>query len=420
MTLTRTSLSFALLVSAACAVDSRAFNENNSSLTPFGDGAGNGGGTNNGGTAGEPPSTAGSAGSSSGSGGSNGFNELPPDPDLDPIADEPDAAPTDTDPDPDPDPDPEDIPPSPSSDLPAPPVTGIARPAGAVANLRVLPWAGFRAAVSYTFDDANSSQIQNYAALQNLAVPYTFYLQTNKPDAQNQVWAQAVRDGHELGNHTQSHQSTGANIGADTDAASNFIESRFGVTVRTMAAPNGSTAYGPIASTRFLINRGVNDQQISVRGTADPYNLPCYIPPTGTSTDTFNGKVNAVRTAGNWQVVLVHGFTGGNDGAFQPVELAQFTASVQYTKSLGDIWIDTVVDVAAYWLGQRLLGGVTPTSAAGVTTWNWSLPALFPPGQFLRVVVDGGTLRQGSTVLTWDEHGYYEVDLDAGTLSLSP
>lgn len=42
-----------------------------------------------------------------------------------------------------------------------------------------------------------------------------------------------------------------------------------------------------------------------------------------------------------------------------------------------------------------------------------------PARPFLRVKVDGGTLKQGSTVLTWDSHGYYEVALDAGTLSLS-
>ena len=314
----------------------------------------------------------------------------------------------------------EDPVPSPQSDLPVLNASGVPRPTGSVGNLRVLPWAGFRAAVSYTFDDANSSQIQNYAALQGLGVPLTFYLQTGKADAQSQTWAQAARDGHELGNHTQSHQSTGANIGADTDAATDFIESRFGVTVWTMAAPNGSAAYSEVARTRFLINRGVADRQVAPNDNSDPFNMPCYIPPTGAGAAAFNAKVDAVRNAGNWQTVLVHGFTGGTDGAFQPVPLDGFLASVNYAKSLGDVWIDTLVDVASYWLGQRLLSAANPNMSNQVTTWSWTLPDNFPPGQFVRVVVDGGTLRQGSTDLTWDDHGYYEVALDVGSVSLSP
>jgi hypothetical protein len=46
--------------------------------------------------------------------------------------------------------------------------------------------------------------------------------------------------------------------------------------------------------------------------------------------------------------------------------------------------------------------------------------AHFPPGRFLRVTVPGGKLMQGGTELPWDDHGYYEVVLDAGSVTLSP
>jgi peptidoglycan/xylan/chitin deacetylase (PgdA/CDA1 family) len=307
------------------------------------------------------------------------------------------------------------------SGLPVPGPGGIAQPSGVPGNLRVLDWAGFRAAVSYTFDDSNSSQIQNYGALQALGVPLTFYLQTGKASSTSPVWAQAALDGHELGNHTRTHQSTGPDIAADTDAATTFIEDRFGVRVWTMAAPYGAIEYADVARTRFLINRGVSDQQIEPNGLTDPFNLGCYIPPEGTTTSVFNDKVDAVRAAGNWQVMLVHGFTGGSDSAFQPVPLADFLAGVEYAKSLGDLWIDSLVTVAAYWRGQRTFTSVTPSTANGITTWQWTLPDHFPSGQYLRVAVDGGTLTQGdSAPLIWDEHGYYEVALDLGSLTLAP
>jgi hypothetical protein len=285
----------------------------------------------------------------------------------------------------------------------------------------VLDWAGFSAAISYTFDDSNSSQINNYAALNDLGVPFTFYLQTGKvQESSNPIWTQAVADGHELGNHTQSHQSTGANIGADTDAATQFIESRFGVTVFTMAAPNGSGDYAAIAQSRFLINRGVNDALIRANDDSNPFDLPCFFPVNDAPVDDFNAKVDLVRRNRAWQTMLVHGFNGGTDGAFQSGDLSVFLDAVNYAKSFPDLWIDTLLEVAAYWRAQKALSTVTPAVNGSETTWSWTLPDHFPPGRFLRVTVDGGRLTQGGATIAWDDHGYYEVALDEGSVTLSP
>jgi len=71
-------------------------------------------------------------------------------------------------------------------------------------------------------------------------------------------------------------------------------------------------------------------------------------------------------------------------------------------------------------MGEKLLTSAAPAMSGGATTWAWTLPAHFPAGKFLRVTVDGGHLAQGGQALSWDGHGYYEVALDAGTLTLSP
>ena len=44
----------------------------------------------------------------------------------------------------------------------------------------------------------------------------------------------------------------------------------------------------------------------------------------------------------------------------------------------------------------------------------------FSPGKYLRVKVDGGTLRQGEDVPAWNECVFFEVSLDAGVYTLSP
>jgi peptidoglycan/xylan/chitin deacetylase (PgdA/CDA1 family) len=309
--------------------------------------------------------------------------------------------------------------------LPAAGAEGVAPPSGSPANLTVLPWAGFKAAVSYTFDDANSSQIAHYGELQALGVHMTFYLESSKGDASNAIWAQAVTDGHELGNHTAHHcHDTGCgadtDIGVDTDDCSAFITSKFGVTPWTMAAPYGDAGYVTVAQTRFLINRGVAGGSIGANDTSNPFNLPCYIPAQGALATAFNGVIDSAHTGGRWQIVLVHGFTGGTDGAYQPVDITEFTAGVAHAQSFGDVWIDSVVDVGAYWLAQKMLSSVAPTTSGNDQTWTWALPEHFPPGKCLRVKVDGGTLKQGGNALAWDSRGYYEIALDAGSLTLSP
>lgn len=307
-----------------------------------------------------------------------------------------------------------------SPGLPVPPGAGLPRPSGTPGNITVLNWAGFTSAVSYTFDDTNSSQISNYAALNALGVRMTFYLITNKTTEFNSaVWLQALRDGHEIGSHTRSHRRPGT--AADVDAGDLDLRNKFGITVYTMAAPFGDPSYIALAAPRYLINRGVNDGNILPNGNTDPFNVNCFVPAAGAAASAFNNAIDAGRTAGAWKTVLVHGFMGGSDSAYQPVAIGEFTASVNHAKSLGDVWIDTVLNVAAYWRAQKMFSAIAPATSGNSRTWTWTLPAHFPPGKVLRVRVDGGTLTQpGGRTLTWDDHGYYEVALDAGSVTLSP
>lgn len=313
------------------------------------------------------------------------------------------------------------------SGLPIPPgAASVPQPAGPAQNLRVLNWAGFRAAISFTFDDTNSSQIQHYQELNALGVPFTFYLITGGNQADelmSPVWPQALRDGHEIGNHTANHRNAGGGgLDTDTDAGQTTLERLFGITVYTMAAPFGAQDYINIASTRYLINRGTPGGTISPNDATNPFNLPCFIPNANAPVGDFNAKVDAVRNAGTWQTELVHGFSDAapNDSAFQPVSFAVFQQAVTYAKSFGDVWLDTIVDIGAYWRGQAAFSTAQRTTNGDATTFAWTLPNHFPPGKFLRVSVDGGTLTQAGAPLAWDAHGYYEVALDEGSVTLSP
>jgi peptidoglycan/xylan/chitin deacetylase (PgdA/CDA1 family) len=298
-----------------------------------------------------------------------------------------------------------------------PGAANVPKPAGAGTQITVVHWAGFKGAVSYSFDDNNTSQIQSYSQLNALGVPFTFFMWTGKSEANNAIWKTAYKDGHEIANHTKSHQSAGTVD--DIQAATTFITEQFGTRPWSLAAPNGAGVYSTLAKGKFFINRGVGNGLIGPGDNSDPFTLPTYIPPTGASTANFNSEVDAARSAGKWRTMCIHGFTG-DGSAYQPVPLDSFIESVKHAKSTGDMWIGTITNVGAYWLGEKAFGSATTMTAGTDKTWTWTLPDQFPTGHYLRVTVDGGTLKQGGTTLTWDPHGYYEIALDVGSVTLSP
>jgi peptidoglycan/xylan/chitin deacetylase (PgdA/CDA1 family) len=309
--------------------------------------------------------------------------------------------------------------PTPTTGISGLPIPGgsssLPKPSGAQGGLSVVNWAGFTSAVSYTFDDSNQSQIDNYAALNALGVHMTFYLVSSSPNSSNSIWAQAVKDGHELGNHTQTHASTAS--AAEIDNCTTFIQQTYGVTVYTMAAPYGDMSYATASQTKFLANRGVWGGSIAPNDSTDPFNLLCNIPAAGAPASDINSPILSARSLGNWQIMLCHGFASSD---YLPVDIGQFTSSVIAIKVLGDMWMDSVVNICAYWRAQKLFSTLTPTTSGTDMIYTWTLPAHFPPGKYLRVKVTGGTVKQSGKTLTWDGHGYYEISLDAGSLTISP
>jgi peptidoglycan/xylan/chitin deacetylase (PgdA/CDA1 family) len=320
-----------------------------------------------------------------------------------------------------------------ASGLPSPPASGLPRPSGAPGNLTVLDWAGFKAAVSWTFDDAQPSHIAHYAELNAVGVPMTFYLTTNNHAEPGflDTWQRAVKDGHELGNHSVHHCHAGltgctsgrplASLDAEIDEATSYIVQHTPQkTVWTAASPFGDAGYDQPAAARFFVNRGVPSGMIAPNDETDPYNLPVHPVVAGETAARFNQVTDAARAGGKWVIFLVHTLTPTDAVWYAPVAIGDVTTGMTHARSVPDVWIGTLIDVAAYWRGQKLLSETRPTVTGTSTTWSWTLPPHFPSGKVLRVRVDGGTLSQNGRPLPWSGHGYYELALDAGSLTLSP
>jgi len=320
------------------------------------------------------------------------------------------------------------------STLPTAPGPGdVPEPSGAPGNLKVLDWAGFKSAVSYTFDDAQPSQIEHYPELAAAGVPLTFYVTSGSSSSSasfDATFTQAVADGHEMGNHTVHHchadlsgcsNGTATDINQELDDCSTYVAEHFGQSaVWTAASPFGDTGYNGPDASRFLLNRGVGSGTVGPNDSTDPFNLPCHAATEGEAVETFNSNIDVAQTNGRWLIFLIHTLAPTSQSWYAPIDVSVVTDSIAHAQSLGDVWIDTMVKVGAYWRAQNALSTVTPTTEGGSQTWTWTLPEHFPPSMYLRVTFDGGKPAQNGAPLTWDPHGYYELALDYGSVTLSP
>jgi len=306
-----------------------------------------------------------------------------------------------------------------NGELPVLPARGLPKPSGIPGGLRVLDWAGLKAAVTYTFDDG--SQAPYYPQLHATGLRVTFFLNSNAGNVS--TWTQAARDGNELGNHTAHHCRTdgtscvGTYAGSledEYDLCTEYIKRTYGVRdVWTTASPYGDTGWDNVAKTRFFLNRGVWPGQIAPVDSTAPYNLLTYGVPNGTTASTINAQIDAARTAGKWQIFLLHSLDNN------AVKVSEVVASMNHAKSLGDVWIDSVVNIGAYWAGQKALANATSTRSGTDIIVRWKLPANFPKGRHVRVTVTGGTLKQEGQALPWNKGDYYDVALDPESLTIS-
>jgi peptidoglycan/xylan/chitin deacetylase (PgdA/CDA1 family) len=289
---------------------------------------------------------------------------------------------------------------------------GKAKPAGSAGNLKVLDWAGFKGAYTYTFDDGAQGLRTHYADINAAGVHVTFFLIGSSAAAGKSTWDQAVTDGHELGNHSQYHIQNDVE-GSDIAAGKKTIESLFGVKVYTMAAPYGDD-YSAVAKAEHFLNRGVNDGIMKAGNDSSAFTTPCLDP---NGTDLLEHAKSA-ETEGGWKCILIHGFTDVSDGSWHPQDVDDVKSAMSGIQALGTVWVDSYVNIGAYWRGQVAFQKATPQTSDNAQNWTWTLPDNFPPNKCLRVTVDGGTLTQNGKTLPWDVHGYYEISLDAKSLTL--
>lgn len=302
-----------------------------------------------------------------------------------------------------------------------PSTTGVAKPSGAAGGLKVLDWAGFKGAVSYTFDDNNPSQVSQYSKLKATGAHFTFFVIASKVSAGS--FKPFMTDGQEIANHSNTHPGDTSNAANEIKTAQTSITSNFGAAPISMAAPNCAAGWQAGGKGVVFFNRGdcgANVATISPRDNTNAFNIPAFLPDASTgpkpsdgnliSADASTQQLKGAHVAGKWRIFVIHGFDTQN-GTYHPLDIGSVTTAMSDGVSNG-FWMETMSNVGAYWQGQKLI------SASATTSATWTLPDQFPKNMCLRITTTGGTVTQKGETIPWDDHGYYEISLDAGEVTV--
>jgi peptidoglycan/xylan/chitin deacetylase (PgdA/CDA1 family) len=228
----------------------------------------------------------------------------------------------------------------------------------------------YRAAVSLSFDDARTSQIDKGLPLfTKLGVKVTFFVQPEGVQERLAGWKQAALDGHEIGNHSVSHPCTGnyhfsvdnalenydlKRMVQQIDEANDRIQKLLGVKPKSFAYPCGQKfvgrgidveSYVPFVAERFLVGRSYLSESSN-----DPVVVD-LAQAMGTPFDDMDFAqmkevVDEAAQQGRWVIFVGHEV--GSRG-YQVTDTKALEALCRYLKDpTNKIWLGTIEEIGSY------------------------------------------------------------------------
>lgn len=235
---------------------------------------------------------------------------------------------------------------------------------------------GKRAAFSLSFDDARLSNIDvGLPLFKKWKAAVTYYVVPGSMEPRKEGWKQAVKDGHEIGNHTLVHPCTGNFAWSRTKALENYtlesmraelveanrqIKEMLGVEPVSFAYPCGQTyvgsgldtrSYVPLVAELFTSGRGWLDENANDPNFVDlPQLLGMEMDGKDFQKDILPLLLEAVKN-GSWLVLAGHEIGQEGRQTTRVKMLEELLAYVQSPES--GIWMAPVGAVADYVNVQR-------------------------------------------------------------------
>lgn len=234
-----------------------------------------------------------------------------------------------------------------------------------------FPWPDDKeCAVSLTFDDARFSQIKNGIPLFNkYNIKATFYVSPNRLKRLIAPWKDALRNGHEIGNHTMSHPCTGNYLFSKDNALENYtleqiedeldkanycINTLLGVLPRNFAYPCGQKfvgrgsnvkSYVPLIAKKFFTGRGFLDESANDPWFCD-FSQLLSLESDGKTFDELIKLIDYSKTFGLWLILAGHRIRGSG---IQTTFISVLEEMCEYFKDPENrIWVGTVDKIGRY------------------------------------------------------------------------
>jgi peptidoglycan-N-acetylglucosamine deacetylase len=295
---------------------------------------------------------------------------------------------------------------------------------------------GKKMALSLSFDDARSSNVENgFPLFDEYGVKATFFIVPSAVEKNLEAWKEAVKNGHEMGNHTVEHPCSGNFVWARHKAlenytlgkmekelleANNWIEENLDAKVTVLAYPCGQPyigagihqeSYVPLVAKHFLAGRNwLNEAPV------DPFYADLGLL-NGMEMDnkTFEDLLPHITAASeNAQWLVLAGHDIGEEGR-QTTSTRMLRQLIEYAQNEENgIWIAPMGEVADY---------VQKTRRSMADTVN--IPTLVRPGangRFLLTAENGrGVGPRIEYMPDWKAFGWFtgkdhvEWEVDAPT-----
>jgi peptidoglycan/xylan/chitin deacetylase (PgdA/CDA1 family) len=225
-------------------------------------------------------------------------------------------------------------------------------------------------ALSLTYDDARLSEIDEGIPLLNkYGVKATFYISPENLKQRLEGWQEAVKNGHDIGNHTQTHPCTGnfswsrdkaledytlEKMKEELDSSNALIKNKLGVKAVSFAYPCGqkfvgrgvgTKSYVPLVASTFETGRGWMDETPNDPIYCDMAQLT-GMEMDGKSFDELKELIESAKEQGMWLILVGHEMgKGGNQTSL----LSTIEAMCNYAMDPSNgIWIDNVHNIASY------------------------------------------------------------------------
>ncbi len=225
-------------------------------------------------------------------------------------------------------------------------------------------------AVSLSWDDARNSQVIIGTPLLNkYEVKATFYVVPSAVEEELEGWQLALKNGHEIANHSLNHPCSGnflwardkaledyslEQIKAELIEANKKLTTLLGVTPTEFAYPCGQTfvgrgigtrSYVPIISEQFISGRTWLDEEPNDPAFCDLAQLT-GIEMDGKSFKQIKKRIEKAKNEGLWLVFGGHEI-GSKD--FQTTEVKMLKKLLPYLNDPANgIWVAPVGEISAY------------------------------------------------------------------------